>query len=53
MTPVAEQTPAKTAPAKGVQVTDKALVKIRTAIVKEGIPSKAAAPGRRVAGARA
>ena len=37
MTPVAEQTPAKTAPAKGVQVTEKALAKIRTAIVKEGI----------------
>src|ERR1700731_678955 len=27
----------KTAPAKGVQVTDKALARIRTAIVKEGI----------------
>ena len=28
---------AKTAPAKGVQVTEKALARIRTAIVKEGI----------------
>jgi len=37
MTPVAEQTAAKTAPGKGVQVTEKALARIRTAIVKEGI----------------
>jgi len=34
MSPVTEQT--KTAPAKGIQVTDKALARIRTAIVKEG-----------------
>ena len=31
------KTEAPKAPAKGVQVTDKALAKIRTAIVKEGI----------------
>ena len=37
MTPVAEET-MKTAPTKGgVKVTDKALAKVRTAIVKEGI----------------
>src|SRR5437868_13612337 len=37
MTPVAGQTTTKTAPGKGVQVTEKALARIRVAIVKEGI----------------
>ncbi len=35
MTPVAEE--AKTAPAKGIQVTDKAVAKICSAMAKEGI----------------
>jgi iron-sulfur cluster assembly protein len=43
MTIMAEETtktiapPAPAAPIKGIQVTDKAIAKIRTAIVKEGI----------------
>ena len=37
MITTSEQPATKTAPAKGVQVTEKALAKIRTAIVKEGI----------------
>jgi iron-sulfur cluster assembly protein len=36
MSTVTEQ-PAKAGPAKGIQITDKALARIRTAIVKEGI----------------
>ena len=39
MTTIAEQTaqPSPAAPAKGIQVTDKALVKVRSAMAKEGI----------------
>ena len=36
MSTITEQ-PAKAGPAKGIQITDKALGRIRTAIVKEGI----------------
>src|SRR5277367_1792509 len=33
----ATEKPAQTAPAKGIQVTDKALVKVKSAMAKEGI----------------
>ena len=55
MTPVAEEKTMKTAPSKGgVKVTDKALAKVRTAIVKEGISPEQGglAWACRVAGAR-
>jgi len=47
MTTATEQTqpaqPSQSAPAKGIQVTDKALVKVRSAMAKEGISPEQAA----------